>query len=102
MPSALNKCFHIAGVSLAGPSKRGRVLTVSDDKSKLRTEQPMKLILSSMLALAIVGSPLRTQEPDEKEKPKQQEPKKQPEPKPEPKPKPAQEPDDKAKPKPKP
>lgn len=58
----------------------------------------MKIILSSMLALAIAGSPVRTQEPDEKEKPKQQEPKKQPEPKA----KPAQEPDDKAKPKPKP
>jgi outer membrane biosynthesis protein TonB len=58
----------------------------------------MKIILSSMLALAIAGSPVATQEPDEKEKPKQQEPKKQPEPKA----KPAQEPDDKPKPKPKP
>ena len=57
----------------------------------------MKIILSSMLALAIAGSPLLTQQPDEKEKPKQQEPKKQPEPKA----KPAQEPDDKPKPKPK-
>jgi DNA mismatch repair ATPase MutL len=57
----------------------------------------MKIILSSMLALAIAGSPLLRQEPDEKEKPKQEEQKKQPEPKP----KPAQEPDDKAKPKPK-
>jgi hypothetical protein len=58
----------------------------------------MKIILSSILALAIAGSPVATQEPDEKEKPKQQEPKKQPEPKA----KPAQEPDDKPKPKPKP
>jgi outer membrane biosynthesis protein TonB len=56
----------------------------------------MKLILSSALALAIAGSPLSAQEPDEKQKPKQQEPKKQPEPKA----KPAQEPDDKPKPKP--
>lgn len=63
----------------------------------LRTEQPMKFILSSMLALAIAGSPLRTQEPDDKEKPKQEEPKKQPQPKE----KPAQEPDDKPKPHPK-
>ena len=38
----------------------------------------MKIILSSMLALAIAGSPLLTQEPDPKEKPKQEEPKKQP------------------------
>ena len=58
----------------------------------------MKIILNSMLALAIAGSPLLTQEPDEKEKPKQQEPKKQPEPKA----KPAQEPDDRSKPKSKP
>src|SRR5262245_57239454 len=58
----------------------------------------MKIILSSMLALAILGSPLLMQEPDEKEKSRQQEPKKQPEPKA----KPAQEPDDKPKPKPKP
>ena len=58
----------------------------------------MKIILSSMLALAIAGSPLPTQEPDEKEKPKPQEQKKQPEPKA----RPAQEPDDKPKPKPKP
>jgi len=57
----------------------------------------MRIILSSMLALAIAGSPFLTQEPDEKEKPKQEEPKKQPEPKP----KPAQEPDDKPNPKPK-
>lgn len=64
----------------------------------LRTEQPMKFILSSMLTLAIAGSPLSTQEPDEKEKPKQEEPKKQPEPKE----KPAQEPDDKPKPNPHP
>ena len=38
----------------------------------------MKIILSSMLALAIAGWPLGTQEPDPKEKPKQEEPKKQP------------------------
>jgi outer membrane biosynthesis protein TonB len=55
----------------------------------------MKIILSSMLALAIAGSPLPTQEPDPKEKPKQEEPKKQPEPKPK------QQPDEKPKPKPK-
>jgi Periplasmic protein TonB, links inner and outer membranes len=56
----------------------------------------MKIILSSMVALAIAGSPLPTQEPDPKEKPKQEEPKKQPEPKakpqPDEKPKPKQEP----------
>jgi len=38
----------------------------------------MKIILSSMLALAIAGWPIGTQEPDPKEKPKQEEPKKQP------------------------
>ena len=42
----------------------------------------MKIILSGMLALAIAGSPLLTQEPDPKEKLKQEEPKKQPPPKP--------------------
>lgn len=56
----------------------------------------MKIILSSMLALAIAGSPLLTQEPDPKEKPKQEEPKKQPPAKPK------QEPEDKTAPKPKP
>jgi hypothetical protein len=54
----------------------------------------MKIILSSMLALAIAGSPPLTQEPDPKEKPKQEEPKK------ESPPKPKQEPDEKSKPKP--
>ena len=38
----------------------------------------MKIILNSMLALAIAGSPLLTQEPDPKEKPKQEEAKRQP------------------------
>lgn len=59
----------------------------------------MKTILTSMLVLAIAGSPLLTQEPDEKEKPKQQEPKKQPEPKPKQEPAPPakqQKPDEKA------
>jgi len=63
----------------------------------------MKLILSSMLALAIAGWPLRMQEPDDKGKPQQEEPKKQPQPKPkqqpDEKPKP-QQPDEKSKPKP--
>ena len=54
----------------------------------------MKIILSSMLALAIAGSPPLTQEPDPKEKPKQEEPKKQSPPKPN------QEPDEKPKAKP--
>jgi outer membrane biosynthesis protein TonB len=54
----------------------------------------MKIILNSMLALAIAGSPLLTQEPDPKEKPKQEEPKKQPPPKPQ------QEPEEKSKAKP--
>jgi hypothetical protein len=54
----------------------------------------MKIILSSMLALAIAGSPPLTQEPDPKEKPKQEEPKKQSPPQPK------QEPDEKSKPKP--
>jgi hypothetical protein len=53
----------------------------------------MKIILSSMLALAIAGWPLGTQEPDPKEKPKQEEPKKQP---------PKQQPDETPQPKPKP
>jgi len=53
----------------------------------------MKTILSSMLALAIAGWPLGTQEPDPKEKPKQEEPKKQP---------PKQQPDEKPQPKSKP
>jgi len=51
----------------------------------------MKIILSSMLALAIAGSPPVTQEPDPKEKPKQEEPKKQSPPKSK------QEPDEKSK-----
>jgi hypothetical protein len=51
----------------------------------------MKIILNSMLALAIAGSPLLAQEPDSKEKPKQEEPRKQPPPKPK------QEPEDKSK-----
>lgn len=55
----------------------------------------MKLILSSILALAIGGLPLPTQEPDDK-KPQQEEPKKQP-PKPNQQP---QQPDEKPKPKP--
>jgi len=54
----------------------------------------MKIFLSSILALAIAGSPTLTQEPDPKEKPKQEEPKKQPPPKPK------QEADEKSKPKP--
>jgi len=54
----------------------------------------MKIILSSMLALAIAGLPALTQEPDPKEKPKQEEPKK-----PSPS-KPKQEPDEKPNPKP--
>jgi outer membrane biosynthesis protein TonB len=54
----------------------------------------MKIILNSMLALAIAGLPLLVQEPDPKEKPKQEEPKKQPPPTPK------QEPEDKSKPKP--
>jgi outer membrane biosynthesis protein TonB len=54
----------------------------------------MKIILSSMLALAIAGSPLLTREPDPKEKPKQEEPKRQSPPQPK------QEPDEKSKPKP--
>jgi len=56
----------------------------------------MKIILSSMLALTIAGSPVLAQEPEPKEKPKQEEPKK---------PsgaKSKQEPDEKAKPKPQP
>ena len=53
----------------------------------------MKIILSSMLALAIAGWPLGTQEPDPKEKPKQEEPKHQP---------PKQQPDETPQPKPKP
>lgn len=55
----------------------------------------MKVILSSMLALAIAGLPLRVQEPDDKGKPQQEEPKKKP-----PEPKPQQQPDEKPKPKP--
>ncbi len=55
----------------------------------------MKVILSSMLALAIAGLPLRVQEPDDKGKPQQEEPKKKP-----PEPKPKQQPDEKPKPKP--
>jgi hypothetical protein len=43
-----------------------------------RTEQPMKFLLSSTLALAIAGLPLRVQEPDDKGKPQQEEPVKQP------------------------
>ena len=54
----------------------------------------MKIILSSILALAIAASPLLAQEPDPKEKPKQEEPKKQPQPKPK------QEPEEKSKAKP--
>lgn len=56
----------------------------------------MKIILGSVLALAIAGTPLLPgQEPDDKDKPKQEQPKKEPKPKQDPKP------DDKPKPKPK-
>jgi hypothetical protein len=55
----------------------------------------MKLILSSMLALAIAGFPLRVQEPDDKGKPRQEEPKKKPQ-----KAEPPQQPDEQPKPKP--
>jgi hypothetical protein len=55
----------------------------------------MKFILSSMMALAIAGLPLRVQEPDDRSKPQQEEPKKKP-----PEPKPRQQPDDKPKSKP--
>jgi outer membrane biosynthesis protein TonB len=54
----------------------------------------MKVILSSMLALVIAGSPLLAQEPEPKERPKQEEPKKQPPPKP------GQDPEEKSKSKP--
>ena len=55
----------------------------------------MKFILSSILALAIAGVPVRVQEPDDKSKPQQEEPKKKP-----PEPKPKTQPEEKAKPKP--
>jgi outer membrane biosynthesis protein TonB len=55
----------------------------------------MKIILNSMLALTIAGSPLSPQEPEPKEKPKQEEPKKQ-----QPPPKPTQDPEEKSKSKP--
>lgn len=55
----------------------------------------MKVILSSMLALAIAGLSLRVQEPDDKGKPQQEEPKKKP-----PEAKPKQQPEEKPRPKP--
>jgi len=60
----------------------------------------MKIIVGTILGLALAGSPLFAgQEPDDKDKPKQEEPKKE-----QPKPKPKQEPkpDDREKPKPEP
>jgi hypothetical protein len=55
----------------------------------------MKFILSSILALAIAGVPVRVQEPDDKSKPQQEDPKKKP-----PEPKAKQQPDEKPKSKP--
>jgi len=55
----------------------------------------MKFILSTILALAIAGAPVRVQEPDDKNKPQQEESKKKP-----PEAKAKQQPDEKPKPKP--
>jgi len=64
----------------------------------------MKIIVGTMLSLALAGSPLFAgQEPDDKDKPKQEEPKKeQPKPKPKQEPKQEPKPDDQPKPKPEP
>lgn len=55
----------------------------------------MKFILSTILALAVAGAPVRVQEPDDKSKPQQEDPKKKP-----PEPKAKQQPDEKPKSKP--
>ena len=52
----------------------------------------MKFILSTILALAVAGAPVRVQEPDDKSKPQQEDPKKKP-----PEPKAKQQPDEKPK-----
>ena len=59
----------------------------------------MKLILRSILALAIAGSPLLAGQEPQEEKPKQEEKKETPKPKPEAKPKQEPPPEDKTKPK---
>ena len=59
----------------------------------------MKLILKSILALAIAGSPLLAGQEPQEEKPKQEEKKETPKPKPEAKPKQEPAPEDKTKPK---
>jgi len=62
-------------------------------------EQQMKLILRSILALAIAGSPLLPGQEPQEEKPKPEEKKESPKPKPENKPKQELAPEDQAKPK---
>jgi outer membrane biosynthesis protein TonB len=62
----------------------------------------MKLILSSILALAIAGSPLLAEQEPQAQKPTPEEKKETPKPKPETKPKPEAAPEDKARPKQKP